>query len=267
VTAHEVAHQWWAHQVTGANVQGGNMLDESMSQYSALMVMEKDYGPDRMQKFLRHELDRYLRGRTREMDEEMPLMLVGNQSYIYYAKGSLVMYALRDYIGEEAFNAALRNYIEATAYQGPPYTNSIEFVSYVRDAVPQRYQYLIEDLFETITLYDNRMENATVTTMDDGRYKLELTYQSHKLRADGKGAETEIDHADWIEIGVYGETEADGGAVEKTLYREKHRLASGTGDIEIIVDEKPVRAGIDPRNILIDRFPKDNVKTVSDDTG
>jgi len=175
--------------------------------------------------------------------------------------------ALRNYIGEEAFSAALRNYFEATAYQGPPYTNSIEFVSYVRDAVPERYQYLIEDLFETITLYDNRMENATVTAMDDGRYKLLLTYQSHKLRADGKGAETEIDHADWIEIGVYGETEAGGGAGEKSLYREKHRLASGTGDIEIIVDEKPVRAGIDPRNILIDRFPKDNVKTVSDDNG
>ncbi len=263
VTAHEVAHQWWGHQVTGAWVQGGNMIDESMAQYSALMVMEKDYGADRMRKFLRHELDRYLRGRTHEMDEEVPLMRVGNQSYIYYAKGSLVMYALREYIGEETFNAALRKYIEATAFQGPPYTNSIEFLSYVRDAVPARYQYLIEDMFETITLYDNRTENATATRMDDGRYKLVLTYQSHKLRADGKGAETEIDHADWIEIGVYGETEGDERAIEKTLYRKKHSLASGTGDIEIIVDEKPVRAGIDPRNILIDRFPDDNIKKVS----
>jgi ABC-type transport system involved in multi-copper enzyme maturation permease subunit len=263
VTAHEVAHQWWAHQVTGANVQGSFMIDESMAQYSALMVMEKDYGADHMRKFLRHELDRYLRGRTQEMDEEAPLMLVGNQSYIYYAKGSLVMYALREYIGEETFNTALRKYIKATAFQGPPYTNSIEFLSYVRDAVPEAYQYLIEDMFETITLYDNRMENATVTRMDDGRYKLVITYQSHKLRADGKGAETEIDHVDWIEIGVYGEPEVDDRAIEKTLYRKKHRLASGTGDIEIIVDERPVRAGIDPRNILIDRFPDDNIKKVS----
>jgi ABC-2 type transport system permease protein len=132
------------------------MIDESMAQYSALMVMEKDYGADHMRKFLRHELDRYLRGRTQEMDEEAPLMLVGNQSYIYYAKGSLVMYALREYIGEETFNTALRKYIKATAFQGPPYTNSIEFLSYVRDAVPEAYQYLIEDMFETITLYDKR---------------------------------------------------------------------------------------------------------------
>ena len=168
------------------------------------------------------------------------------------------------YIGEETFNAALRKYIKATAFHGPPYTNSIEFLSYIRDAVPEPYQYLIEDMFETITLYDNRMENATATRMDDGRYKLVLAYQSHKLRADGKGAETEIDHVDWIEIGVYGEKEIDDRTGETTLYRKKPRLASGTGDIEIIVDERPGRAGIDPRNILIDRYPDDNVKKVSD---
>ena len=42
VTAHEMAHQWWAHQVIGANVQGSTMIVESLAQYSALMVMEKE---------------------------------------------------------------------------------------------------------------------------------------------------------------------------------------------------------------------------------
>jgi hypothetical protein len=32
--------------------------------------------------------------------------------------------------------------------------------------------------------------------------------------------------------------------------------------IEIIVGEKPVKAGIDPFNKLIDRNPKDNVKSL-----
>src|SRR5690606_8940025 len=32
VTAHEVAHQWWAHQVIGANVQGSTMLSESLAE-------------------------------------------------------------------------------------------------------------------------------------------------------------------------------------------------------------------------------------------
>ena len=43
VTAHEIAHQWWAHQVIGGFVQGATVMSESLSQYSALMVREKEY--------------------------------------------------------------------------------------------------------------------------------------------------------------------------------------------------------------------------------
>ena len=104
VTAHEVAHQWWAHQVIGANVQGATMLSESLSQYSALMVMEKEYGREKMRRFLKYELDSYLRNRGGELVEELPLYRVENQPYIHYNKGSLVFYRLRDEIGEEALN-------------------------------------------------------------------------------------------------------------------------------------------------------------------
>jgi aminopeptidase N len=114
VTAHEVGHQWWAHQVIGGNVQGGTMLVETMAQYSALMVMEKEYGRDKMQKFLRYELDRYLRDRGGELVAEMPLSQVENQQYIHYRKGSVVMYALRDLIGEDKVNAALAKFLKAS---------------------------------------------------------------------------------------------------------------------------------------------------------
>src|SRR5690606_33867458 len=43
-TAHEVAHQWWAHRVIGADMQGSTMLSESLAQYSSLMVMQHLYG-------------------------------------------------------------------------------------------------------------------------------------------------------------------------------------------------------------------------------
>src|SRR5476651_2088059 len=63
VGAHELGHQWWAHQVIGADEQGATMLDETLAQYSALMVMKHMYGPDMIRKFLKYELDRYLRAR------------------------------------------------------------------------------------------------------------------------------------------------------------------------------------------------------------
>ena len=99
VTAHEVGHQWWAHQVMGGELQGMTLLVETLAQYSALMVMEQLYGPEQIRKFLKYELDRYLRSRGGELIEELPLERVENQQYIHYQKGSLAMYLLKDVIG------------------------------------------------------------------------------------------------------------------------------------------------------------------------
>ncbi|MBU8922797.1 MAG: hypothetical protein KOO63_13340 [Bacteroidales bacterium] len=263
ITAHEIAHQWFGHQVTPAPVQGGEMIGESLTQYSALMVMESDFGPDHMKMFLRYELDRYLSGRSGELKEEMPLMYVEGQGYIHYNKGAMVMYALRDYLGEDVMNGVLKDYVRQAAYVGPPYTNTLEFMSLLRPAVPEKYAYLIEDMFETITLYDNRTEKAEFSRTADGRYKVTIEYLSNKMRADGKGYETEIPHNDWIEIGIYGAETDESGSLGKPLYQEKHQIENGRGRLEIIVDEKPLRAGIDPRNILIDRVPNDNVRKIS----
>jgi hypothetical protein len=72
VTAHEVAHQWWAHQVIGAYVQGATMMSETLAQYSALMVMKKKYGDAKMKRFLKYELDAYLSGRGTRGKKEQP---------------------------------------------------------------------------------------------------------------------------------------------------------------------------------------------------
>ena len=261
ITAHEMAHQWWGHQVCAAWVKGAMFMEESFAQYSALMVMEQDYGREQMEKFLSYELDRYLRGRSGERKEEPPLMLAGEESYVYYQKGSLVTYALRDYIGEERMNTALRGFIERNRYVGPPYPNAIDLVEALREVTPDEYAYLIEDMIENITLYDNRAEEATFEELKDGRYRVAMTVQSRKMRADGRGVETEVPQDDWIEIGVYGE-ESEGGE-QPFLYLDKHKLASGMHEIELVVDARPVRVGIDPRHLLIDRVPDDNVRKVT----
>jgi hypothetical protein len=78
VVAHEMAHQYWAHQVIGADMQGGTMTSETLAQYSALMVMKHMYGPDKIRRFLKYELDSYLRNRQSEVVGEVPLERVEN---------------------------------------------------------------------------------------------------------------------------------------------------------------------------------------------
>ncbi len=260
VSAHEVAHQWWGHQVIPAAVQGSTMLIETMAQYSALMVMEKHYGRDKMRRFLKHELDRYLQSRGGELIEEQPLMLVENQAYIHYRKGSLVMYALRDYLGEEVLNGAIRSFVQKVAFQQPPYTTSAELIDEIRAVTPEHLQYVIEDLFETITLYENKVVEATYEELPDGRYKVQMELAARKLRADGQGQESEVPVADWIDVAVFSREKVDGKDEEKVLYFEKHHLTEATTQVELVVDAKPVEVGIDPYNKLIDRNPDDNRK-------
>jgi ABC-2 type transport system permease protein len=255
VTAHEIAHQWWAHQVVGGNVQGSTMIVETMAQYSALMVMEKEYGRDKMQRFLRFELDRYLRGRGSELVAEMPLSLVENQQYIHYRKGSLVMYALRDYIGEEAVNRALAKFIRDHAFEEPPYTTATELVSYFRAEAPPQFQETITDLFQRIVLYDLQAREVSSTKRADGKYVVKMTVAATKFRADDKGEEKPVPINDLIDIGVLGKN-------DKVLFVEKRRITKPVETFEMIVSEEPARAGIDPMNKLIDRNPKDNTKSM-----
>ena len=40
---------------------------------------------------------------------------------------------------------------------------------------PPEFQYLFEDLFETITIYDNRTRTATYKPLPDGKYQVLVT--------------------------------------------------------------------------------------------
>lgn len=258
VTAHEVAHQWWAHQVIGGNVQGSVLMSETMSQYSALMVMEKEYGKDAMKKFLKYEMDKYLQGRTMEGKGELPLMLTENQQYIHYNKGSVVMYALKDYIGEEKLNAAIKAYLDKTKFSGPIYSNAIEFVSYIKAATPDSLHYLVSDMFEKITIYENYVKALSYKKLPDNYYAVTLTVGSAKFASDSIGKQKKVAVNDYMDIGIFSGSVANGTATEKLLLMQRIKMDQPEKTFEFVVKELPVSAGIDPYLKLIDRTPKNN---------
>jgi ABC-2 type transport system permease protein len=279
ITVHEVAHQWWAHQVMGADVLGATMLSESLSEYVSLKVLEHQQGKRKMRKFLKKALDDYLTQRTFEQKREKALMYNDGQGYIRYQKGSLVFYALSDYIGEETLNNALKTYVEKVKFQEPPYTTSIDMVNHIKAATPDSLQYVIKDMFETITVYDNRVTSATSTELNNGKFKVDIAFEVTKFRNNEKGKQLFSDIGrdsisyipegkekpivslplqDYIDIGIFTENDVDGKMKEKELYLKKHKITAIDNMISIIVDEKPTEVGVDPYNKLIDRVSGDN---------
>jgi len=261
VTAHELGHQWWAHQEISADMQGGTMLVETLAQYSALMVMEKLYGPDRIRRFLKYELDRYLRARGGEAIEELPLYKVEDQGYIHYRKGSLVMYLLKDELGEAKVNAALRRFLTRYRFKGAPYPRSLDLIAEFRkEAATPAQQALITDLFERITLYDLKARDPKVTRRPDGKYDVTMVVDAKKLYADGKGVERDTPLDEVMDIGLFSAMPGRGAfAAKDVILFEKRPIRSGTQTLRFVTAKAPGFVGIDPYNKRIDRNSDDNV--------
>ena len=259
VAAHEIGHQYWGHQECGALMQGGEMLVETFAQWSALMVMEHEYGRDQMRKFLRYEMDRYLRARGRETQRELPLSRCEGQGYIHYNKGSASMYYLKEMIGEEQVNASLRAFLEKYRYAQPPYPVSLDALDEFYAHTPDSLDYVVKDLFEDITLFENRCKEGTVKDLGNGKWEVTIQIDCQKLKADDLGKETEVALNDYIEIGAFAKPES-GKKYGKTLYRQRVKITQHTSYFTFTVEEKPDKAGVDPFSLLVDRNPEDNLK-------
>ncbi|HEY5072994.1 MAG TPA: M1 family aminopeptidase [Caulobacteraceae bacterium] len=263
VAAHEFAHQWWAHQLIGADQQGATVLSETLAQYSALRVMRRLYGPDHIRKFLKYELDSYLRARGGEVAEELPLEKVEDQGYIHYRKGSLVMYRLADEIGEDGVNRALRSLLARYAFKGAPYPTALDLVAALRAQAAPDKQALITDLFEKITLYDLKAKSAVAHRRPDGRFDVTFTVSAAKFCASGTGRETAAPMNEAVNIGLFTAQPGDRGfGADKVVAFEKRPVRSGVQTFRFVTDLKPRFAGVDPYNELIDRNSDDNTIAV-----
>jgi ABC-2 type transport system permease protein len=261
VVAHEMGHQYWAHQVCGAEMQGATLLSETFAQYSALMVMEKEYGQNSMRRFLEYEMDDYLSARGTEAEKELPLSKVENQGYIHYRKGSGVMYYFKEMIGESAVNQSLRSFLDGYKYKEAPYAVSLDVIDEFKKNAPDSLQYLVKDLFEDITLFDCKTTSASAKKLDNGKYEVTVKIEAKKFKADELGKESEMPINDFIEIGALAKPENDKRPA-KILFRKRMKVNQLNNTYTFITDEKPDKAGVDPLAFLADRMPKDNMENV-----
>ncbi len=286
-SAHELSHQWWGLQVIPANVNGVRMITESMAEYVSLKALEHMYGKNKSVLFLKKALDIYLVKRNSETDTEKPLMYNSglSKSYIPYQKGSIVFNALSEYLGEDILNGALKKYFEKEKLKEAPYSTPAEMIEFIIEVTPDSLKYLIKDMFETVTFYDNRILNVASSQLNDGRYKtdIEFVISKHRINENGiiiyednpgeapayTSAETggqisSLPLKDYIEICIFSGQKNSGMTVEDLIYSKKHRINIVHNVISVITDSKPSKVAVDPFLILIDTDIKNNVFLLKD---
>ena len=134
-------------------------------------------------------------------------------------------------------------------------------------------------MFETITLYKNRIVDVKSTELDNGKYQVDIEFNVSKYRVTDKGKrfygekvgdtlsfktekmkkpELSVKLEDYVEVGIFSEEEVDGEKEEIELYLKKHKITAINNKVTIIVDKKPTEVGVDPYNKLIDTDSNDN---------
>lgn len=249
--AHEVAHQWFGHTVHVSNVEGASMIVESLTKYSELLVLEQMRGRDHVRQLLEIELDRYLSGRAGAAYPEVPLYKVDNEPYLYYNKAAVVLFAIRDLLGQEAMDRAVRGFMRESR------PTSVALVRHLTSVANARQAALIEEWTRQITLYDLRIETAEARRRQDGRYDVTVRIAAGKSRTDGDGGEQPLALDEAIEVAL-----ADGGG--SVIDSRMYPLRGGTNEIRFVAGVLPGSVTVDPGITRIDRNPLDNCKRFRD---
>ncbi|HYC89217.1 MAG TPA: ABC transporter permease [Thermoanaerobaculia bacterium] len=247
VMGHEMGHQWWGHQLMPALVEGAPVLSESLAWYSAMMVIEETHGREHLMRLVDIMRSEFL---APHMTAEVPLMRTFDR-FDAYRVGPFAMYAMRESVGEEQVNAALRTMLAKYDPARTPFPTTLDLYRELRAVTPPAKHALLKDLFEEITFWNLRTKKAHARPAGNGTYRLTLEIDAEKLKGNALGRERPVPMHDTIVVAAFD-------AAGKTIYRQEHPIRSGAQTITITVPGAPARAGLDPDHALLDRRPEDN---------
>ncbi len=259
-TIHELAHKWWGEQAYGAKMQGREVLNETLAQYSTLMVIKKfdeeHDGPDLVNQVIVDLQNNYLLARNRDDKPEQPLVYTDKQGYVSYNKGALALYRLQELIGEKQVNQALRNYLQRFAFKPAPFPTAKDLEYELRMVAGKEYDALITELFDKVVTYDLSLRKVSITRMGNG-YRLSLTVLAKQIETNKIGNEKQQPMNVWVDVGLFLDP-AKSPENQNPLYLRKYLIKSGVNNINIDIKRRTFYAAIDPFRKMADKDPENN---------
>ena len=268
-TLHELAHQWFAHQIVPSNTRGNNVLSEGLTSYAALDAYEALYGWDKAHYALeKSTIEPMVALMFIDKNKELPLA-TASQLYLIYNKADWVMWGLKHYIGKDKMYGAMQAFLNGYGLKGAPYPTTLQLIEYLREAAGPDYDQLITDYWDRITYWELAYGDADmkVTPNADGTFTIEIPFElDKKISSEDKPKQVSVtdingeDLNEWIEIGFYKNTPKDKWSDWSAL--EKVRVSKAQSTLSFTLEARPNYVALDPRRLLIERNVTDNVKAL-----
>ncbi len=249
--AHEVAHQWWGHQLDPEMAEGSLVLVETLAKDAEQQVVAAARGEGAIGPLLAFDEDRYLAGRANEGEDEEPMTRLTDDAYLYYGKGALMMHSLRERLGSERVDRALRHLLAERG--GPLRTASVLDLRerLLAEAPTATDRAAVSEWFDARVTWDLRVDSARVVARQGARTTLRLHVSGE--RHDGPSVAPGDDEVDVAVVDARG----------ATVWREAVRLDGGAAMRTITLDAEPAVVVVDPARRVIDRDRGNNRRDVA----
>jgi aminopeptidase N len=256
---HEISHQWWGLLLTPKRIEGAKFMSESLAKYSETVILEKLYGKAMVNRLSEQTLRNYFSGRSRARASEPALYLTAHENYLAYSKGAIVLNAIKELIGEDTLNKALKTLL--IKHKNGATATSLDFLDELYQVTPKEKHILIDDWTKRVITYDFSIKTATYKKLSENKYEMKATISAQRYQTTKNGKEEKILINELITIGVFNKSLTNFNKNE-ALYLKSRLINKNEIEFSCIVNEVPKYISIDPYITRLDRTISDNRKMI-----
>ncbi|GAB3924651.1 M1 family aminopeptidase [Larkinella terrae] len=259
---HEVAHQWWAHQLRPVSGPGDALLTESLAKYTEATILRKRYGEMALRSYFQGDKNYYFANRN-QREPELPLIATEGQPFVAYQKGGLVLCRIQEAMGEERFNRALRRLLAEHTHPGKK-PKPEDLIWALQEEATDAQSRLIDEALRAVITNNLSIRVRDCKPLAAGRFALTLEINNAKTghRPDGKPLALPPDD-EW-QLAVFNQHTADWNAATRPVFTRKYRFSKARTIIQLIVNQKPKAVAIDPYGFALDDNTTDNVQNLNE---
>lgn len=257
ITAHEVAHQWWANRITPVFGPGDALLTESLAKYTENVLLAQNFGKMYLSKYLKMDNNLYFVYRNPN-EKEFPLAQTYEQNHVHYQKGGLNMYAAKEALGEKAVNNVLKQLIEQHSSPHQK-AKAADLINALIEVAPAAQKGFIELSFNKVATYQLQLKVLSCKPMANGKFRLAI---QANISQHQDGIEKALPPNMDVDVAVFKTQQVAWNRHTLPIYLKKHRFNKLENRLTLIVDAPPKSVAIDPYGYLLNEAPGDNIQDI-----